>query len=172
MPEDADPAEEEELRANKVIFSDLTAEQGQVAVSCVNSQLNDFKTEKDVATALKKEFDTKYGVSARDPLNARMNSASAQGRDCTPSVSPGFLIVVVKGRDIVSLRASLLPQLVGCCFAPLLKQTNQSLANQIHSERSSLVMQCGKIGNLAGYCGVVLRVFADAQNKVCAAFPD
>ena len=101
-----EPTEEVAIRPNKIIYSDLSKEQGALAVSCVNKQLEEvrvkpagaltgggswayngdqsilyeitqtqrlisppsscfpspqFTTEKDVATALKKEFDAKYG---------------------------------------------------------------------------------------------------------------
>ncbi|GMI32442.1 hypothetical protein TrRE_jg4779 [Triparma retinervis] len=64
MPDASDAAadgSEESLRTNKVIYSDLNTEQNTLAVSCVNTQLDSYTTDKDVATALKKEFDAKYG---------------------------------------------------------------------------------------------------------------
>mmetsp|Transcript_11316 Transcript_11316/g.22930 ORF Transcript_11316/g.22930 Transcript_11316/m.22930 type:complete len:104 (-) Transcript_11316:136-447(-) len=56
-----EPAAEVAIRPNKVIYSDLSKEQNTAAVTCVNMNLENFTTEKDVATALKKEFDLKYG---------------------------------------------------------------------------------------------------------------
>ena len=50
-------------RASKIIYSDLTKEHNETALAKMNTCLDDFKTEKDVATELKKEFDGKYGVS-------------------------------------------------------------------------------------------------------------
>ncbi|GMI56029.1 hypothetical protein ScalyP_jg7042 [Parmales sp. scaly parma] len=48
-------------RASKIIYSDLTKEHNETALAKMNTCLDDFKTEKDVATELKKEFDGKYG---------------------------------------------------------------------------------------------------------------
>ncbi|GMH95819.1 hypothetical protein TrVE_jg1541 [Triparma verrucosa] len=57
---DAEETSAIEIRPNKVIYSDLTKEQEMVAVQSVNASLEQFTTEKDVATSLKKDFDAKY----------------------------------------------------------------------------------------------------------------
>ena len=61
MPEEV-PVEEVEgaQRPNKLISSDLTNEHFASALAYINTSLDTFTTEKDVATSLKKEFDAKY----------------------------------------------------------------------------------------------------------------
>ncbi|GMI35027.1 hypothetical protein TeGR_g13743 [Tetraparma gracilis] len=58
----AEPQDENEVpqRPCKLISSDLSQEHYSAALGFCNTALDNFTTEKDVATSLKKEFDTLY----------------------------------------------------------------------------------------------------------------
>jgi len=58
----AEEGEEAIQRASKIIYNDLSGDHVEVALVKMNECLNNFRTEKDVATDLKKEFDAKYSV--------------------------------------------------------------------------------------------------------------
>ena len=76
-------AEEEEgvaLRASKIIYNDLSKEHTDTAISLMNEALNNFKTEKDVATELKKAFDAKYSVRCHGALRCTVRSDCSRER--------------------------------------------------------------------------------------------
>ena len=52
---------EEVTRTYKFLYTDLTTAHGNLAVTTVDTNLNTFRSEKDVATNLKRVFDAKFG---------------------------------------------------------------------------------------------------------------
>ena len=58
----AEEEAEANQRASKIIYNDLSQDHQDYALLKMNECLDNFKTEKDVATDLKKAFDAKYSV--------------------------------------------------------------------------------------------------------------